>query len=330
MRRKPAGVAAILLGSGAVAVTAALVLGYLGRLHTAFDSFSHFRLHLAALAIACGLLLLPLRAYLAGLASIAIGAGAAAATLYGLAGPPSLYPDPDREPFEPRYRLLHLNLRFDNEEHGKVLSMIGRVRPDLILLNEVSEPWQERLAHLRAMYPYGIVCPPPTYIGGVALLSRRPLIGEAECLERGSLAFARVDFSGEAVDVMAVHLGWPWPFERPQELASARGHFAALDDTAIVAGDFNAVFWSWRVRDLSTGARLQLVRGVGPTWLEGRLPDGLRRTVGLPIDHVLVKGRVIPRAISTLEDAGSDHLPILYEFSLAPSEPRQEVMQAGL
>ena len=50
-----------------------------------------------------------------------------------------------------------------------------------------------------------------------------------------------------------------------------------------------------------------------------RLPDGFR-SFGLPIDQVFSKGDVEVHSVRTLEDSGSDHRPVLVEFSIKPAE----------
>ena len=61
----------------------------------------------------------------------------------------------------------------------------------------------------------------------------------------------------------------------------------------------------------------------GPTWLYWRLPEFLR-FAGLPIDQVFTKGEVIVHSVNTLETVGSDHLPVLVEFSLEAAGPEAE------
>ena len=58
-----------------------------------------------------------------------------------------------------------------------MLSLIGRVRPDVVTLNEVSAMWAEKLALLSSAYPYRIVCTMDNRAGGVAILSLRPFCG---------------------------------------------------------------------------------------------------------------------------------------------------------
>lgn len=326
--RKPSTIlrlAALLFVAG---IAGALTLGHLGWLHWAFDSFSHLRLHLAALLLLVVPVLLGLRLRIEAFAAFCFAAATAAVTL-GFVGPGGLgahtitvaADDP-----APRYRLLHMNLRHDNPTPERGLSLIGQLRPDVVTLTEVSQMWEDRLSRLRSAYPFQIVCEPPTPIGGVAILSRRPFVQdtEAECHDRGALALASIDIAGREVDVAALHVGWPWPFAQPWQLPNLEPFLARIDETAILAGDLNSVPWSQSARRLEAMSGLTLLRSAGPTYAPQMLPDWLRSTVGLPIDHVMVGGDVMPIELDHAPSFGSDHLPLLLEFTLPPAEPSQQ------
>lgn len=315
----------------AVAISVPLVLGLLNGLHPAFDSFSHFRAHLAA---ALGLAAVPLlftRLRMQGLAALALAVGAVATTVNpaGLQSAANAAGTRAASSASPVYRLLHLNLRFDNPAPEKVLSLIGRMEPDVITLNEVSPMWREKLKLLEARYPHGIACPASSPVGGVAILSRRPLGRERQprCFEDGSLAIAGIDFGGQQVDVAALHLAWPWPFGQPAQIARLRPPLSSLGATALLAGDFNAAPWSAAAAKVARAAALAHAGRLGPTWLDRRLPAGLRSWVGLPIDQVMSKGRIAVRSARVLPEAGSDHLPVLAEFSVE-SPGGQAILQA--
>ncbi|TKT81261.1 endonuclease/exonuclease/phosphatase family protein [Aquamicrobium sp. LC103] len=322
---------AVLLGGAA-----ALSFGYLGWAHPAFDSFSHFRVHLGVLMALFALPLLLLRFWGEAVFALAVGAAAVVGTVGPGFGPALTTMSAEASNESPAngavYRLLHLNLRYNNAQPELALSQIGRIKPDVITLNEVSEHWVPRLEVLKSAYPYGIYCPLDAVIGGVAILSRRPLAPgtEPSCGDRGSFATAMIDFSGRPVEIATVHLGWPWPFDQQWQVPIVAPLAAKLSDTAILAGDFNAAPWSNTVRSIADAGQLRVVRGIGPTYLDGAFPDGLRRSIGLPIDNVLVKGGVLTGNIATMEDAGSDHLPVLYEFSVLPAEKPAAVQQASL
>ncbi|TKD45273.1 MAG: AP endonuclease [Mesorhizobium sp.] len=313
----------------------ALVAGFFGTLHPAFDSFAHFRVHLAVLMALCALPLLVTSFRLQAAAAL-LFAGAAFATTSPV---PRLWPvqaayepNPGDQPDYPGdqsvypgdkavYRLLQMNLRFDNPTPEKVLSLIGRTQPDVITLEEVSEMWKAKLGLLASAYPYRILCPYPNGVFGVALLSRRPFAAgtQPRCDRRGAVAIATVDFGGTDVDVAAVHLTWPWPRNQSRQIGGLSEEFASLGETSIMAGDCNAVPWSAAVRRVADLGKLTVAPSPGPTWLYIELPDFLR-FAGLPIDQVFSKGAVLIHSVSRLEGSGSDHLPLMVEFSLRPEQ----------
>ena len=293
---------------------AAIGFGYLGRLHLAFDSLSHLRLHLAALLLLLSPVLLLSRLRVEAALAALLGVAATVQT----AGPQTATPL-DEAGGRPVYRLLQLNLRFDNPTPEAALSLIGAVRPDVMTLSEVSDLWRDKLALLEAAYPYSLICPPPSHVGGTAILSRRPFADgfEPRCGDRGSFAHVRLDLGGRAVEVAALHMGWPWPFEQPWQLPRLSPPLGAVGATAIVAGDLNAVPWSDAARRIAEAGGARILRGIGPTWLDRRLPRAWRRWIGLPIDNLMVKGGVRPTALATLESPGSDHMAVLLEFAVA-------------
>lgn len=305
-----------------------LVLGFLGRFHPAFDSLSHFRLHLAAAMTVLALLLVGTRFWKESLLSMMFGLAAISSAL-GYSVLPGL--GPVHAGFQPKnearatYRLLQLNLRFDNAEPARVLSLIGRLRPDIIVVEEVSAMWQRKLELLKAAYPYRFLCDGWGAVGGVAILSSRPFDEGADpkCLDDGSLAVVRVDLAGRRVEVAAMHLQWPWPFGQPRQLDRLTNPLSRVAHDAVLAGDLNATPWSAAARRVAEAAGLTQVPVAGATWLPHVLPEWLR-FAGLPIDQLFAKGAVTVHSAEMLDAVGSDHLPLLMEFSLEPVHPEYE------
>ncbi|MDQ2633903.1 MAG: endonuclease/exonuclease/phosphatase family protein [Pseudomonadota bacterium] len=307
-----------------------LVGGFFGWLHPAFDSMAHFRVHLAVLLIVAALpLLLLARAFRWHGLLAALFGGAAILTVTGtsfLAGPsPVQASHQPANALGPIYRLLQLNLRFDNPDPGKVLSLIGRVRPDVVTLNEVSAMWEGKLALLASAYPYRVTCTADSRAGGVAILSLRPIAEgtKAQCLDQGTFATATVDFGGRMVEVGALHLHWPWPLSQSRQIDRRTPMLADMAETAILAGDLNATPWSAASKRIADAAGMTAAGPAGPTWLYRRLPEFLR-FAGLPIDRIFTKGDVVVHSVNRLDAVGSDHLPVLVEFSLAVAEPEAE------
>lgn len=310
-----------------LAAALALLAGFFGTFHPALDSLAHFRAHLAVVSALLALALLATNHRLLALsvlvfATVAFSTTSSALTFLGLgrveAGLGAAPAD------QATYRLLQMNLLFDNPTPEKVLSLIGRTKPDVVTVEEVSPMWRDKLALLAAAYPHSVFCSYPRGYFGVAILSRRPLApgAQPQCLERGALAIAKVDFGGTAVDVAALHLRWPWPFRQPQQIEAMAGPLGTLADTAIMAGDCNAATWSAAVRRVADAGGLKVMPSVGPTWLYYRLPEFLRFS-GLPIDQVFSKGGVLIHKAERLESTGSDHLPVLVDFSIRPGTPEE-------
>lgn len=318
----------VLLLVATVGISIPLVAGFFGEFHPAFDSFSHFRAHLAALMSVFSLAVIVSGLRKEGAIALLFGVAAFATTLSTSpwAGKVSAAASPDAD--SAVYKLLQLNLRFDNPEPALVLSLIGRVQPDVIAFEEVSAMWRDRLKVLEAAYPYQIRCDAPKWIGGVVILSRRPFVppsGET-CLGNGSMAYTVVDFGGQAVAITALHLEWPWPFAQARQIDSLAPVLAQLPETALVVGDMNAATWSATVRRIARIGNLGIVPSIGPTWLPRKLPNALRPLIGLPIDHVLSKGVIAVRGVQTLDFVGSDHLPVMVEFSLTSKAPDDDAV----
>ncbi len=313
-----------------------LVLGVFKDWHPAFDSLSHFRAHLAVLL---GLTALPMLVggyWKEGAFALAL-AIASILTITGQPRMPGLTAlNAAAEVADDRhavYRLLQFNLRFDNRTPEKLLSLVGRTQPDVITLQEVSDRWVPVLERLSAAYPYRVVCPKDERIGGVAIFSRRPFENHAAtyCYSGGSLAIAAIDFGGSEVKVAALHLGWPWPYKQLRQIDDIAPVLGALTHTALLAGDLNAAGWSAAAASVAKAGDLTLIRSIGPTWLHRSLPSALRPWIGLPIDHVFAKAGVVVHSVRVQDEAGSDHLPVLVEFSLlagAADDERQTVTTA--
>ena len=322
-RMRPARLLPHLLLLASAVISLPLVAGFLNRVHPAFDSFAHFRLHLAVLLGLAAVALLATRFRREGAVALVLALGAFVATpgtaLRGLVLPEATAHQPppaDRAV----YRLLHVNARFDNAEPGRLLSLIGRVRPDVVTVNEVSSMWRGRLALIAHAYPYTVFCEGRSAVGGVAILSRRPFSRDAKppCEDGGALAIARVEFSGQSADIAALHLDWPWPFDQPAQIARLGPVLANLPEATLLTGDFNAVRWSQAVRKIAQDGRLNRVGPTSATWLHRALPKALRGSIGLGIDHVLSGEAVDVHSVAVVEDVASDHLPVITEFSLRP------------
>ena len=209
-----------------------------------------------------------------------------------------------------------MNLRFDNPEPEKVLSLIGRIAPDVVTLEEVSAMWDEKLALLASAYPHRILCTGSTSVG-VAILSLPAVCWtSAGCSHGGTFAMATVDFGGRPVEVAALHLA----------LALAvRASPRQIDELAPVLGELVGDGAPCRRPQRNAverrGAALAEAGGLSRSVRRARPGStaGCRNSCASPAcrsTRSSPSGDVVVHAARALEAAGSDHLPVLVEFSL--------------
>jgi endonuclease/exonuclease/phosphatase (EEP) superfamily protein YafD len=215
------------------------------------------------------------------------------------------------------YSLLQLNLYYGNKTPDKVLALIGKLDPDFITLNEITGNWKRRLKVLDKGYPYRYYCPESSHIGGNVIYSRYEMTGErGYCHDYAALAYRNVKIGDKILTIGAVHLRWPWPASGPRQVDNMKRQLNRLGPSALIVGDFNSTTWTWTLRRFAYYGGLQIITGIGPTWLHKKLPVWLAQFAGFPIDNAMVKGRVVIREARSLEPVGSDHLPILIRFAI--------------
>ena len=316
----------VLLLVGAAILTL-LITGHLNRLHPAFDSIGHFRLHFAVIGVLIGLLLIASKSLLGGAALAIVSALSFFTTVWPTIGTARAVAANQETA---TYRLLQSNLRFDNQTPEAFLRLLGETKPDVATLEEIPDMWLKRLQTIAGVYPYQHICPGRDKIGGVAIVSRRPFIadGLTYCDGDGAVAVQTVDFAGQPVTIAAMHLEWPWPKMQPQQLVWLQPVFDKIKTSSnrvLIGGDMNATPWSAALSHIAEGTGTRPLPQFRGTWFFNGWPRSLAVWLGLPIDNILSSNGIALHSATTQREIGSDHRPILIEFSLTPIAPPEEV-----
>lgn len=300
---------------GIIGTCLAIGLGFLGRIHPAFDTFSHFRLHLSFGLLVIGVII-ALRDWqgMALLALIVGGIGFYTASNGTLLSKH----DKQADASKPIYSLLHFNLYWINSQREAVIDKILELDPDLISLSEAATRWTLEIKRLDEKWPHVLHCPEWGKRGGIRFYSKWPLDQDSQyCGPYGSFARTKVMApDGSEFTSGSVHLRWPWPASGPEQLKTITPELEKIGQDALFAGDFNATTWSWSVKQFETASGMTIIPGVGPTWMIDELPLKHTWWAGLPIDNVMTKGRIRVLSADTLEDMGSDHLPVMVKFQI--------------
>ena len=224
--------------------------------------------------------------------------------------------------------LMNANVLLSNQEFGRLLELVERRNPDVLLLLEPGLAWQQAITPLYASYPFRLSAPlPNTY--GLILLSRLPMEGRIEYLLQPGVPSARVRLrlaGGEQVSLHALHPEPPWPGddsgERDAELVTVGKRVRDEGRAAIVIGDLNDVAWS-RTSGLfrRAGGMLdpRVGRGFYPTF-NANYP-----LLRWPLDHLFVSPHFKVMELELLPDIGSDHLPIFFRLCLTEDGAERKV-----
>jgi endonuclease/exonuclease/phosphatase (EEP) superfamily protein YafD len=290
-------------------------LGYLGNIHPFLDTFSHARLHASVGLLVIGLIVLFKKWITFSGLALVVGAIGVYTSLSGTVySARPLAPHPGK----PVYSLLHFNLYWINDQREAVIDRIIELDPDLISISEAATRWEEEIKRLDAKWTYMLHCPEHDDHGGIRFYSKWPLKTDDQyCGPHGSLAKTQV-ISPEGLEFTSgsVHLRWPWPASGPKQLKAIMPELETIGRDAIFAGDFNAATWSHAVNSFARTSGMKIVKGIGPTFIIDQLPLDYMWWAGLPIDNVMHKGRITILSAKTLEDLGSDHLPVLVRFQI--------------
>lgn len=234
----------------------------------------------------------------------------------------------DAEGGHPTLTLLMANVLMSNRRVEGLIAFIQQQNPDIIVLDEPDEWWEQALATLEGDYPHTLKEPRAnTY--GMLLYSRLPFIDceRDHIIEPGVPSFhVSVPLDGRRVRLHLVHPKPPFPREahstagRDAELVIVGRLVEHESDPAIVAGDLNDVAWSHTTR------LFQRVSGT----LDPRRGRGMFNTfhsrwffMRWPLDHLFHTDHFRVVRMQRGEHFGSDHFPILVALELAP-EARAE------
>ncbi|MBH9994773.1 MULTISPECIES: endonuclease/exonuclease/phosphatase family protein [Bartonella] len=231
------------------------------------------------------------------------------------------------------FKLLQANLRFDNQTPEKFLTLIEKEKPDIITIQEASTKWREFFQNNNLTIIGCLADNDRAGATGVILsdsfLSRYSFTNSpvVTCYDATTTHgyIAKIEFLSDKpnrppLDVISVHLAWPWPFGQNLQLdelenGAFRTDFKHKFSQMIVAGDFNSVTWSNTVSRMERLTGTRHISGIGATWLSYSFPARLWPYLGLPIDQILLSEDIEPISVKRLSFFGSDHLPVLVEIS---------------
>lgn len=220
-----------------------------------------------------------------------------------------------------RVSILVSNVELGNEAAGScILDLVRIHKPDVIALIEATPPLYNQLGSIPG-YNYQVNMVEDSHFG-VLIYSRFPLAEHQPFFPFEDTLRAyngAIDLNGTKVRFIVVHPPPPFPshsWKANHDTLALIGENARQNqDPLIVVGDLNATPHSYSYREML--ADTQLKSAMAESGL------GWRRTwnmhsyiIRLPIDHMLFQGDLSLNSFQLLPPIGSDHLPLLGEFTV--------------
>ena len=288
------------------------VVTWFGRSCWTCELLSHFPAQVAAIALVPCAMFAVVRCPRDLVIAVAVAAWNVAALVPFYAGVPTMLLPP---PADARViRMVALNVAAENRDRARVISFVRATRPDVLVVTELTDFWVRALDAVAGDFPIRRLEPRESHYG-IALMSRLPLTILDDKPAGAHAVVARLP--QPRLTIVGTHA---FPPLTPQLLVRRNQEFAALAafvrrqrEPVVLVGDLNSSSWSPAFRDLLRDAGLRdtrLGRGVQSTW-PAWLP-----MVQIPIDHALVSPGVRVHRRFVGERVGSDHLPIVLDFSV--------------
>lgn len=217
------------------------------------------------------------------------------------------------------YKIVYGNVLTENPDHRSMRDLIIQADPDFVALLEVNQEWLDDLDLANLGYEYSITEPRSDNFG-IAFYSRYPLEeSDIHWFGRWEIPSISATAYGEGIPITFV-VTHPVPpknetltWHRNFHMSELAEYASALDGNIILAADLNASSWSPFFRDWIETSQLQDSRrgfGVQATW------PTYNNLLRVPIDHILISNGVQVRHHEVGPHIGSDHFPLLMDFSI--------------
>jgi len=294
-------------GVGLVVVT---IAGFLGRFFWVFDLFSHFRVQVFQAALVLIGIAIWKKNNKQLIAFILLACLNYAFVL------PFYFGKPPAATEQPARAML-MNVLASNSNTKQVLAAIKAADPDLLVLEEVTPKWAEKLAELN--YPY-CVADVRDDCFGIMLLSKHPL-SNTHVVYVGTAGVptitANVYLPQGEIFLIGTHPVPPvsaaYSRHRNSQLVALATLVEKQKKPVLLIGDLNTSPWSAHFVRLLKESGLQNSMkhfGFQPSW------PANNHMLRIPIDQMLYSPEIRIHNRTIGGDIGSDHLPVIVDFTV--------------
>ncbi|MEZ5925319.1 MAG: endonuclease/exonuclease/phosphatase family protein [Hyphomicrobiaceae bacterium] len=218
-------------------------------------------------------------------------------------------------------KIVSLNTWHQLNDLDRLQSYLESEQADVVLLYEFGPTKLALIERLAATYPYAAGCA-ETWHCSVEILSKRPFVGaeagRREKFDGPPRVSATYDIGSSTLTVVGAHLMRPidGPDGHLSEMRRLAGIARSAPGPVIVAGDFNATWWSHSFSVFRHDSGLVHMGRFLPSW-----PAEARGLPQLNIDHLWVSPDIAIADVHLGPNVGSDHRPLVAILRL-PADAR--------
>ncbi|MFN2261067.1 MAG: endonuclease/exonuclease/phosphatase family protein [Psychroflexus sp.] len=220
--------------------------------------------------------------------------------------------------------LMASNVLMSNTNYDKLIQLVNKHQPDVLLTLESDQKWENALKPLEKNYPYVTKIPQDNLYGMHFYSKLKTQNLEVKYLISQEIPSIETDLildSGEKIKVFCLHPKPPSPTEaetstnRDAELLVVGKKINKKNRSTIVFGDLNDVAWSNSTRLFRKISGLldpRIGRGNFSTF------HAEYRLLRWPLDHLFHSHDFFLNEIKVLPSIGSDHFPIYASLKYHP------------
>lgn len=222
--------------------------------------------------------------------------------------------------------ILEMNVEYTNNDYEKAITLIKNEKPDLVVIEELTNIWLAHLQTALKAYPYRVIATEDTPYGN-GIFSKVPF-QKTNCFKLGPRHHPtlKADFVLNDTPMSIIHTHLPGPVSprsfpmHKMEANEVENIIATCRNNAILCGDMNSSSWCYPLRGIAEKGSLKDTRsgrGLQPSWpSKKRFPH----FPILAIDHCFVRGNIKTIDRRTGPFIGSDHLPVIIDLSIPKKE----------
>ncbi len=229
--------------------------------------------------------------------------------------------------------MLNINVMQENKHYHKLIHIIKKIQPDILLTMETDRKWEESLSEIEPYFKHSVKIPQDNRYGmhlyttlDLVQFKKHYLISN----EHPSIEVRLMDKNDNEFIFWGIHPPPPSPTEKPTskqkdaELMKVAQLSCNIELPLVVSGDFNNVCWSKISKQFAKISKLSDARQNRGFY--GTFPASIP-FLRFPIDLLFHSASISINKLDILSAVGSDHLPLYAEFTIcnAPTESKNSI-----